>query len=181
MWGRVDQECGTDDSGPSEAGTRRQGQQDAGKTLLEADTSISLRQSASSRQLIILCEFLLHSPGGSSVVISSRRIHQTCATSTLYTSFHIILICTKWPFGVCNFVRARPELSSFHERTKYTLGGRNHGLPYAFLKCNWWCNAILRRGLEINIKAKLWEISSDTHQLQLIKLHHFKLERYKWI
>ena len=31
------------------------------------------------------------------------------------------------------------------------------------------------------IKAKLWEISSDTHQLQLIKLHHFKLERFKSI
>ena len=26
-------------------------------------------------------------------------------------------------------------------------------------------------------KAKLWEISGDTHQLQ-IKLHHFKLERF---
>ena len=31
------------------------------------------------------------------------------------------------------------------------------------------------------VKAKLWEISSDTHQLQLIKLHHFKLERFKSI
>ena len=30
-------------------------------------------------------------------------------------------------------------------------------------------------------KAKIEEISSDTHQLQLIKLHHFKLERFKSI
>ena len=30
-------------------------------------------------------------------------------------------------------------------------------------------------------KAKMSEISSDTHQLQLIKLHHFKLERFKSI
>ena len=30
-------------------------------------------------------------------------------------------------------------------------------------------------------KAKLWAISSDTHQLQLIKLHNFKLERFKSI
>ena len=30
-------------------------------------------------------------------------------------------------------------------------------------------------------KAKIWAISSDTHQLQLIKLHHFKLERFKSI
>ena len=33
----------------------------------------------------------------------------------------------------------------------------------------------------MNIKAKMLEISSDTHQLQLIKLHHFKLERFKSI
>ena len=32
-----------------------------------------------------------------------------------------------------------------------------------------------------NIKAKLQAISSDTHQLQLIKLHHFKLDRFKSI
>ncbi len=32
-----------------------------------------------------------------------------------------------------------------------------------------------------DIKAKLWAISSDTHKLQLIKLHHFKLERFKSI
>ena len=31
------------------------------------------------------------------------------------------------------------------------------------------------------IKANILEISSDTHQLQLIKLHHFKLERFKSI
>ena len=30
-------------------------------------------------------------------------------------------------------------------------------------------------------KAKILEISSDTHQLQLIKLHHFKLEIFKSI
>ena len=28
------------------------------------------------------------------------------------------------------------------------------------------------------LKAKISEIPSDTHQLQLIKLHHFKLERF---
>ena len=31
------------------------------------------------------------------------------------------------------------------------------------------------------VKANIWAISSDTHQLPLIKLHHFKLERYKSI
>ena len=31
------------------------------------------------------------------------------------------------------------------------------------------------------IKAKMYAISSDTHQLRLIKLHHFKLERFKSI
>ena len=31
------------------------------------------------------------------------------------------------------------------------------------------------------VKAKMDAISSDTHQLQLIKLHHFKLERFKSI
>ena len=36
-------------------------------------------------------------------------------------------------------------------------------------------------GPAVLLKAKLWEISSDTHQLQLIKLHHFKLERFKSI
>ena len=34
---------------------------------------------------------------------------------------------------------------------------------------------------DCRVKAKLWEISSDTHQLQLIKLHHFKLEIFKSI
>ena len=33
----------------------------------------------------------------------------------------------------------------------------------------------------ILVKAKLWEISSDTNQLQLFKLHHFRLERFKSI
>ena len=28
------------------------------------------------------------------------------------------------------------------------------------------------------VKAKMYEISSDTHQLQLFKLRHFKLERF---
>ena len=28
------------------------------------------------------------------------------------------------------------------------------------------------------IKAKMYAISSDTHQLHCIKLHHFKLERF---
>ena len=32
-----------------------------------------------------------------------------------------------------------------------------------------------------NFKAKLLKISSYTHPLQLIKLHHFKLERFKSI
>ena len=31
------------------------------------------------------------------------------------------------------------------------------------------------------IKAKRYAISSDTHQLQFMKLHHFKLERFKLI
>ena len=31
------------------------------------------------------------------------------------------------------------------------------------------------------LKDKLYEISSDTHQLQFMKLHHFKLERFKLI
>ena len=31
------------------------------------------------------------------------------------------------------------------------------------------------------IKAKMYAISNDTHQLQCIKLHHFKLERFKSI
>ena len=34
---------------------------------------------------------------------------------------------------------------------------------------------------EEDVKAKLLEISSDTHQLQLMKLHHFKLEIFKLI
>ena len=33
----------------------------------------------------------------------------------------------------------------------------------------------------VAVKAKLEEISSDTHPLQLIKLHHFKLERFSGI
>ena len=28
-----------------------------------------------------------------------------------------------------------------------------------------------------HIKANIYAISSDTHQLQFLKLHHFKLER----
>ena len=39
-----------------------------------------------------------------------------------------------------------------------------------------------RRGykklLHSGFKAKIYEISSDTHQLQFIKLHHFKQERF---
>ena len=31
------------------------------------------------------------------------------------------------------------------------------------------------------LKPKIEEMSSDTHQFQLIKLHHFKLERFKSI
>ena len=31
------------------------------------------------------------------------------------------------------------------------------------------------------LKAKMYAISRDTHQLQLIKLHHFQLERFKSI
>ena len=30
-----------------------------------------------------------------------------------------------------------------------------------------------------HVKAKMSAISSDTHQLQSIKLHHFKLDRFK--
>ena len=32
-----------------------------------------------------------------------------------------------------------------------------------------------------SVKAEIKEKSSDIHQLQLIKLHHFKLERFKSI
>ena len=32
-----------------------------------------------------------------------------------------------------------------------------------------------------HVKAIVYAISSDTHQLQLIKLHHFKLEIFKSI
>ena len=33
--------------------------------------------------------------------------------------------------------------------------------------------------LKFNLfKAKIYEISSDTHQLQFIKMHHFKQERF---
>ena len=32
--------------------------------------------------------------------------------------------------------------------------------------------------LSCKVKAKIYAISSDTHQLQLIKLHHFKLARF---
>ena len=31
------------------------------------------------------------------------------------------------------------------------------------------------------LKAKIYAISSDTHQLQLIELHHFKLDIFKSI
>ncbi len=33
----------------------------------------------------------------------------------------------------------------------------------------------------VNIKANIYAISSDIHQLQLIKLHYFKRERLKLI
>ena len=33
-------------------------------------------------------------------------------------------------------------------------------------------------GVMSELKAKLYAISSDTHQLQFIKLHHFKQERF---
>ena len=33
----------------------------------------------------------------------------------------------------------------------------------------------------VGFKAKLYWISSDTHQLQLIKLHQLKIERFKSI
>ena len=35
--------------------------------------------------------------------------------------------------------------------------------------------------MQRNLKAKMYAISSDTYQLQLIKLYHFKLERFKSI
>ena len=34
------------------------------------------------------------------------------------------------------------------------------------------------RGIKYALKPKIYAISSDTHQLQCIKLHHFKLERF---
>ena len=39
----------------------------------------------------------------------------------------------------------------------------------------------LRARSHSSVKANVWEISSDTHQLQFIKLHHLKLEIFKSI
>ena len=39
---------------------------------------------------------------------------------------------------------------------------------------------ICHMGVQL-LKAKIWTVSSDTYQLQFIKLHHFKLERFKSI
>ena len=38
----------------------------------------------------------------------------------------------------------------------------------------------LYRGVH-TVKAEMYAKSSDTHKLQFIKLHHFKLERFKSI
>ena len=35
--------------------------------------------------------------------------------------------------------------------------------------------------ISLMVKASIWAISSDTHKLQFIKLHHFKLEIFKSI
>ena len=35
--------------------------------------------------------------------------------------------------------------------------------------------------ITLNVEANIWEISSDTHQLQLIKRHHIKIERFQSI
>ncbi len=43
------------------------------------------------------------------------------------------------------------------------------------------CEAVDKANIINDIKAKMYAISSDTHQLQLIKLHHLKLERFKSI
>ena len=40
---------------------------------------------------------------------------------------------------------------------------------------------MLWRAEFVFVKAKIWAISSDTHQLQFIKLHHLKLEIFKLI
>ena len=42
------------------------------------------------------------------------------------------------------------------------------------------CDFSLVKGLAC-LKAKMYAICSDTHQLLLIKLHHFKLEKFKSI
>ena len=46
-----------------------------------------------------------------------------------------------------------------------------------------YCSSLFTSQLwwKYKVKAKIYAISSDTHQLQLIKRHHFKLERFKSI
>ena len=53
---------------------------------------------------------------------------------------------------------------------------------YKHKKSTWITLAILksiryRDKLRNKLKAKMYAISSETHQLQFLKLHHFKLER----
>ena len=65
-------------------------------------------------------------------------------------------------------------------RGKYYI---NITLQFFYFHLTIICLHVLCTNIIINvcIKAKLWEISSDAHQLQLIKLHHFKLEKFKSI
>ena len=74
----------------------------------------------------------------------------------------------RWPLSRCI------GSSSWRQRS---------ALPATFRRM--WGGAIpasaYKQGIGVAFKAKISEISSDTHQLQLIKLYHFKLERFKTI
>ena len=56
--------------------------------------------------------------------------------------------------------------------------------PFVNFPCKFWSNVIFSWSVYYVVsyvtafKAKMYEISSDTHQLQFIKLHHFKQERF---
>ena len=64
--------------------------------------------------------------------------------------------------------------------TKNKLGGSNKLLGGDTMSIKL-CIYITKYTLLKIVKAKMQAISSDTHQLQLFKLHHFKLEIFKSI